>query len=322
MREHAARRPLILFLVLAALLSWWVWPLYLLGASPVPIAGFGPFLAAVVVLWLRDGRAGVGGLLRSMVRWRVPVRAYLLALGLPLVISGAAVAANAAFGAERTDTFGLATSIPFTALAVLLVPGLGGAWEEPGFRGFALGRLEVRFGRITAPLVLGGIWVAWHLPLFLAGQILATDVLSIVGASVVIAAVFHLGRESVLIAMLLHAMNNAVGGSFASQLFEGSDLARLGWLTAGGWWIAAIIVLGAQAQRRREGVAVDKVGEHREVPLPVLPGRGQPAPTQTVATCLNAQGRGPSAEPRSAAERRRQRFRLDACGPTIRAVSR
>ena len=285
MREHAARRPLILFMVLAALLSWWVWPLYLLGASPVPIAGFGPFLAAVVVLWLRDGRAGVGGLLRSMVRWRVPVRAYLLALGLPLVISGAAVAANAAFGAERTDTFGLATSIPFTALAVLLVPGLGGAWEEPGFRGFALGRLEVRFGRITAPLVLGGIWVAWHLPLFLAGQILATDVLSIVGASVVIAAVFHLGRESVLIAMLLHAMNNAVGGSFASQLFEGSDLARLGWLTAGGWWIAAIIVLGAQAQRHRAGVAVDKVGEHREVPLPVLPGRGQPAPTQTVATC-------------------------------------
>lgn len=251
MREVAARRPLVLFLALTAVLSWWVWPLYLLGASPVPIAGFGPFLAAAVVVWLRGGRAGLGSLLRSMVRWRVPVRAYLLALGLPLVISGCAVAANLAFGAERTDTLGLATSIPITALLILLVPGLGGAWEEPGFRGFALGRLETRFGRVAAPLVLGGIWVAWHLPLFLAGQVRPTDVLTIVGASVVIAAVFHLGRESVLITMLLHAMNNAVGGNFASQLFEGSDLTRLGWLTAAGWWIAAGIVMSTQALRRR-----------------------------------------------------------------------
>lgn len=256
MRNLADRRPLILFLALAALLSWWVWPLYLLGASPVPIAGFGPFLAAVFVLWLRDGRAGVVGLLHSMVRWRVPVRAYLLALGLPLVISGSAVAANLATGAERTASLALATSIPVTALAVLLVPGIGGAWEEPGFRGFALGRLEARFGQVTAPLILGGIWVAWHLPLFMVGQILATDVLSIVGASVVIAAVFHLGGESVLIAMLLHAMNNAVGGGFASQLFEGSDLTRLGWLTAAGWWIAAGVVMATQALRQRGRAAV------------------------------------------------------------------
>jgi hypothetical protein len=57
--------------------------------------------------------------------------------------------------------------------------------------------------------------VLWHGPLFLAGQILWTDVLTIVAASVVIAAVFHSGRDSVLTAMLLHATNNAVGGSFA-----------------------------------------------------------------------------------------------------------
>ena len=36
--------------VLAAILSWWPGLLYLAGWSPMPIAGFGPFLAAVVVL--------------------------------------------------------------------------------------------------------------------------------------------------------------------------------------------------------------------------------------------------------------------------------
>ena len=265
MRRLAERRPLTAFLIVTALLSWWPWPLYLRGALPDPNAGFGPFLAAVVVLWLRDGRPGVVSLLRSMVHWRVPVRAYLLALGLPALISGSAVAANLALGAELTATLGLATSIPVTLLVVLLVPVLGGAWEEPGFRGFALCRLEARFGQMIAPLILGAIWVAWHLPLFHTRQILLTDVLVIVAASVVFAAVFHLGRESVLIAMLMHAMNNAVGGHFASELFDGSDLARLGWLTAAGWWIAAGAVLTVQAQRHRAREDGSRARDHAKV---------------------------------------------------------
>ncbi len=253
MRKLAERHPLTVFFVLAAAFSWWPWPLYAAGVSPMPIAGFGPFLAAVTMLGLVQGRAGVGSLLRSMVRWRVPVWAYLLAVGLPLLISGASVALNIWLGAARPSATLLNSwvDIPVTMLLILLIPGLGGAWEEPGFRGFALGRLEQPLGRMTAPLVLGGFWVAWHLPLFLAGQILPTDMLVIVAASVVIAAVFHLGRESVLIAMLLHATNNAVGGSFASQLFQGTDATRLGWLTAAGWWAAAAVVLAVQARNTR-----------------------------------------------------------------------
>ncbi len=270
MRTLAARRPMVLFLLLTALLSWWPWPLYELGVSPVPSAGFGPFLAAVAVLWLREGRSGVGRLLRSMVRWRVPVLAYVVAIGTPLLISGTAVAVNLALGADLVASIGLAAGVPVMILVVLLVPVFGGAWEEPGFRGFALGRLEARFGRMVAPLVLGAIWVVWHLPLFLVGQILPTDVVSIVAASVVIAAVFHLGRESVLVAMLLHATNNAVGGEFASQLFSGADDARLGWLTAAGWVTVAAAVLVVQ-QHRRHQVAV-----------------GAPLPVATAAVALTA----------------------------------
>ena len=117
--------------------------------------------------------------------------------------------------------------VPAALLVALLVPGFGGAWEEPGWRGFALGRLEARFGPTAAPLVLGIIIVVWHLPLFATGQILPSDVLSILAASLVIAAVFHLGRDGVLVAMLLHATNNAVGGAFAGHLVTGDDAVRL-----------------------------------------------------------------------------------------------
>jgi len=254
LRGAVGRSPLTSFFVLAAVLSWWPGLLYLAGWSPTPMAGFGPFLAAVVVLAATGGRTAVTGLLRAMVRWRVPVRCYVAAIGLPLLVSGTAIVADLALGAAspQASDWALWTGIPVTMLMVLLVPGLGGAWEEPGFRGFALGRLERRFGAAAGPLVLGVLWVVWHGPLFLAGQILWTDVLTIVAASVVIAAVFHSARDSVLIAMLLHATNNAVGGGFASQLFDGADGTRLGLLTAAGWWLlaAGVLVRGARSRRR------------------------------------------------------------------------
>jgi CAAX protease family protein len=260
-------QPLAAFFLLSCALSWWAAVPYLLGVSPVPTAGFGPFLAAVVVLRVTEGRAGVRRLLSSMVRWRVPARAYVAAVGVPVLISAVAIFGNLALGAAPPDAAAAAvwTNIPVTLLLILLVPGLGGAWEEPGFRGYALGRLERRLGRLVAPLVLGVFWVFWHLPLFLAGQILLPDVLVVMAASVVIAAVFHSARDSVLIAMVLHATNNAVGGSYASQLFHGADSLRLGLLTAAGWWLLAAAVMVRQRSRRR---AISRVSGGSSDPKP------------------------------------------------------
>jgi hypothetical protein len=54
----------------------------------------------------------------------------------------------------------------------------------------------------------------------------------------------------VLIAMVLHATNNAVGGNYASQLFDGGDSFRLGLLSAAGWWLAAALVSRHYLRRR------------------------------------------------------------------------
>ncbi|MFI5912451.1 CPBP family intramembrane glutamic endopeptidase [Dactylosporangium sp. NPDC051541] len=237
------RRPLLTFFVLSCCLAWWPAPLYTHGWLPAAQAGFGPFLAALIVLGATEGRPGVRRLLGAMVRWRVPIRAYVAAVGAPLLVSGAAIGLNLAGGAARPETAALAAwvQIPTTALVVLLIPGIGGAWEEPGFRGYSLRPLEHRFGPLGGPLLLGALWAGWHLPLFLTGGILWPDVLVIVAASVVLASVFHLGRESVLIAMLLHATNNAVGGGYASGLFHGADQTRLGLFTAAGWIVLAVV---------------------------------------------------------------------------------
>src|SRR5215208_7484377 len=95
-RRHA----LTTFFLLSYALSWWAWPLYALGLFPNPVASFGPFLAAIVVLALTEGKAGLLGLFRRMVRWRIPPGWYVVALLLPTVLAATATVLNVLLGAE------------------------------------------------------------------------------------------------------------------------------------------------------------------------------------------------------------------------------
>jgi uncharacterized protein len=121
------RYPLIAFFVLAFALSWWAWPLYYFDLSPNPIIGFGPFLAALVVLALTEGRSGVGRLLRRMVRWRVGLQWYAVALLLPIVVTLASAALNVfLLGAQRTSSaadLGGWSTLLLLFLLWLLIPG-------------------------------------------------------------------------------------------------------------------------------------------------------------------------------------------------------
>jgi uncharacterized protein len=126
------RYPLTTFFVLACALSWWPWILYSFGVVPTPIVGFGPFLAALVVLALTEGKRGVMGLLRRMVRWRVGLQWYAVALLLPIVVILAAAALNVfLLGAQRTASaadLGGWSILLQTFLLWLLIPGLAATW--------------------------------------------------------------------------------------------------------------------------------------------------------------------------------------------------
>jgi uncharacterized protein len=239
------RHPLATFFVLAYALSWWAWILYARGLFPNPVASFGPFLAAIVVLALTEGKAGIHGLFRRMVRWRVAPGWYAVALLVPVVLAAAATALNVLLGAEPPSAAAL-NALPgiFSTFAiVLLIPGVGGAWEEPGWRGYAVPRLQSRRSALVASLILAVLVVGWHLPLMVVGQVHYSDIALIVAAVIVFNWVFNSAKGSVLIIMLMHAANNAASGSFFSPMFSGADSLRQSWLLALVWVVAAGLVI-------------------------------------------------------------------------------
>jgi len=229
------RYPLVAFFVLAFALSWWPWILYAFDLLPNPIVGFGPFLAALVVLAVTEGKSGVTGLLRRMVRWRVGLQWYAAALLLPIVVTLAAAALNIyLLGAQRTSTaadLGGWSSLLQTFFLWLLIPGLAGTWEEPGFRGYALPRLQFRYTALVASLILGVLWAFWHLPFVVVGEDTWIDaILFTIEWSIVYTWLFNNAKGSVLIVMLFHNMNNTFSSGFVGQMFSGADSVNQAWL--------------------------------------------------------------------------------------------
>ena len=81
------RHPLLTYFVLAYGLTWPVIPL----VSVSPLLGipalFGPTLAAIIVVTLTQGKTGLKDLLSRLVRWRVGMRWYAVALDLPVILA-------------------------------------------------------------------------------------------------------------------------------------------------------------------------------------------------------------------------------------------
>jgi membrane protease YdiL (CAAX protease family) len=226
------RYPLAAFFTLAYLGSWIVWlPMLLAGnnlllpASAVPpglkflltvLAPFaGPTLAAFVMTAALDGRAGLRALLGRYVQWRFSLPWYLVALAGPPLALMVSVAIR--YGAAALPPLGeqgmeIGAAYAITLVVNLLIGGILG--EEPGWRGFALPRLQARFGALVGSVMLGVLWSLWHLPLILTpggttwtGNFLLYIVLG-VALTIIHTWVFNGTRASLLSVMLLHATIN------------------------------------------------------------------------------------------------------------------
>jgi membrane protease YdiL (CAAX protease family) len=232
LRGFMSRHPLVSYFLMAYGFSWLAWlPIVLsqdgLGLLPIHLSDawgllgvFGPLLSAVLVAATISGKIGIRHLLRQLFLWRVGWQWYLfIFLGVPGLLM---------LGTLASPQLAAALQVPTPQLVLALLPALVfqflavGFGEEPGWRGFALPRLQQRYGPLGGTLILGVLWGGWHLPWSLtdsgaagtsSGATLLTMggiILSVTSVAIVMTWVFNRTQGNVLISgMLLHAMLNA-----------------------------------------------------------------------------------------------------------------
>ena len=292
------RYPLIAFFALAYGLSWLFWTPYILSTSGLgvldwhvpallgttqlvgmlPGAYLGPLGAAFLVTLAAEGRAGLRHWSRRLVRWRVGFRWYVIVLtGVPAAILLSTAAMPASWGHVRMIGAGVAAAyIPMLILQIVTTA----AAEEPGWRDFALPRLQDRFGAVTGTVLLGLLWGGWHLPLFLTewggwphvSWVSPVEfVACCVPLSLVMTWVFNRTRESLPLVMLLHASINTTYSLVWPEVFPTLDPTRVtlhAQLIAG----TAVALLLIVATRGRLGLrTTPHTGPHaRQEPVPEL----------------------------------------------------
>ncbi len=229
------RHPLVSYFVLAYGLSWLCWlpfvlsqsgvgllPFYLSPFSTVPGVFLGPCFSGFLMTAVVGGKAGMLRFLKRFIDWRVGIQWYLFVLlGIPAFWLLGALALPGVLPALTLSS--LTTALVGYPSALLLTFLIDGGGEEPGWRGFALPHLQVRYGPLLGTFILGVLWACWHLPLFLTivqasgpGVSLLTDlwhfVLYVPGTifeAIIITWVFNNTRGSMLIAMLIHGVGDA-----------------------------------------------------------------------------------------------------------------
>ena len=238
-----ARHPLVFYFVFAFGFSWLMflpgllmyYGVLSLSAQAVrsfAIAGLlGPVLSGFIMTSVIEGWPGISRLVRRIVRWRVGLRWYLFALiGLPAIMALATVIRPGAL--ESLDVSAQPITLAYLKAFVCMAIMGGPLFEEPGWTGFAQPRLQQMYGPLLGGLLLGGLWALWHLPGFLIpsedirdipprGTVLdfAVFALALVGLRLIIIWVVNNTRDSVLMAILVHASWNTFYATSLIRLF-------------------------------------------------------------------------------------------------------
>lgn len=272
--------------------TWFFWGLAVLGARGlIPelpgfmvIGTFGPMVAAVTLTARERGRAGVRSLLGRAARWRVAPLWYAAAILGPVLLYLAAIAVHVALGGQPPDLPALIGALPavlLVAVYMLIFVALG---EEVGWRGYALPALQVRYGALSASVILGVIWAFWHLPQFFNPDTLYSNlpfVLQLalqIPLAILITWVYNSTSGSVLMVMLLHAVFNSSGQLWKtipeysvrpeSAAEAAVQTAHVNLMAIIVLWVAAIIVVlvygATNLSRHPRQVLADAGGESQQ----------------------------------------------------------
>jgi CAAX protease family protein len=239
LRGRVRAHRLVVFFGLTYLLSW-AW---------VPFGSFfatGPLVAALIVISLADGVAGLRVLGSRLIRWRVGVVWYVAAVAIPILAHVLTIGANRLLGSGAPSFDVL---LPWYAvIAVVAVrmidPFNGPMAEEPSYRGFALPTLQSTRSPLVATTILAALVTVWHVPLYFMSEfdLQPIESLATIGCTFFYAWLFDHAWGSVLIPLLAHAVEG--GFRLTTDVWPmPDDLTRAQAIYAVVWFMIGVAVV-------------------------------------------------------------------------------
>ena len=179
----------------------------------LPGIAFGVTGMAIIMTLIIQGKTGLIRLLQRFVFWRAGLHWYAFVIvGLPVieVLIGFALPGSQ----DALNAFSL-NSLSLYPIAYIMHFYFGPLFEEAGWRGFALPRLQKRFGPLLGTLILGFFWGLWHLPIYLPSNIqeagvggglfeFAMFIVTAIALSYIFTWIFNNTKGSLLFCILLH----------------------------------------------------------------------------------------------------------------------
>ena len=175
----------------------------------------GPSASAIIVTSRLEGRTGVKHLLSSVLHWRFNLIWYIFAIFIVASIKFANIGLH-------IKAIPIPSQWATEWIHYPLVLAISQLWvifgEEYGWRGFALPRLQKRFGPLGSSIIIGFFWASWHLPMFFipgAPQYTNNFIFSfsnyliiVTFWSIIMTMLYNRTNGSVLICMIFHASLN------------------------------------------------------------------------------------------------------------------
>jgi len=163
MKSFIKKHQISIFFILTYAFSWFPW---YAGIGP-EVMTMGPSLAAFLIVIIVGGKHGLIDFLRPFGRWRAKLYLWVIAIFGPAMLYLIGLGIYTLFGGEPPPFIMIREElhlIPLYLILVVLMPWNGPVGEEFGWRGFALPKLQNRYGPLIASLVIGIVWGTWHLP--------------------------------------------------------------------------------------------------------------------------------------------------------------
>ncbi|HMA58774.1 MAG TPA: CPBP family intramembrane glutamic endopeptidase [Halanaerobiales bacterium] len=233
------KRSLIIYTVITFVFTWifWITALYM-GYKDIPflrylnwdfksssqvtrhlifrIGVYGPLVGSLIVTYLYSGGQGLRSFIKRIFKVKIKMKWYLYLFLIPIIINFVVVLIGLIIGININSFF--KSSIPINYILVFFIyEVLTSGLEEPGWRGFALEKLQNSFTAEKTSWILGLIWAVWHYPYVISLYITSgfmPMVLSLAGFSMAIIGQtfimiwFYNNTNSIFVAILLHAWLN------------------------------------------------------------------------------------------------------------------